>query len=121
MGTIPANTPFIFKTASNQTINGKSFANVVVVEPTVEDGDNKVAVAADGCTFYGTYGRTFLRKTNDKTWINDQLVTGKTDTSTETGATFLNPYAAYLSLGNADARIYVEDLNSDGTTAIAEC
>ena len=118
MGTIPANTPFIFKTASNQTINGKSFANVVVVEPTVEDGDNKVAVAADGCTFYGTYGRTFLRKTNDKTWINDQLVTGKTDTSTETGATFLNPYAAYLSLGNADARIYVEDLNSDGTTAI---
>ena len=117
MGNIPANTPFIFKTAGNTTINEKSFVNVLIVKPTVAAGDNKVAVEADGCTFYGTYGRTFIRKDNDKTWINDVLVTGATATEGE-GATHLNPYAAFLSLDNPKARIYVEDVNEDGTTAI---
>ena len=118
MGKIPANTPFIFKTATDETINGKTFTGVQIVKPKVATDDNKVGVAADGCTFYGTYGRTFLRKANDKTWINDKLVTGKTETAEETGATFLYPYAAFLSLDDPEARIFIEDINEDGTTAI---
>ena len=119
MGNIPANTPFIFKTADNTTINTKSFANVLIVKPEVATDDNKVGVQADGCTFYGTYGRAFLRPDNDKTWINDVLVTGANTDKTAANATYLYPYAAFLSLDDPNARIFVEDFEN-GVTAIKE-
>ena len=119
MGNIPANTPFIFKTADNKTINTKQFANVLIVKPEVATDDNKVGVQADGCTFYGTYGRAFLRPDNDKTWINDVLVTGANTDKTAANATYLYPYAAFLSLDDPNARIFVEDFEN-GVTAIKE-
>ena len=119
MGNIPANTPFIFKTADNTTINTKEFANVLIVKPEVSTDDNKVGVQADGCTFYGTYGRAFLRPDNDKTWINDVLVTGANTDKTAANATYLYPYAAFLSLDDPNARIFVEDFEN-GVTAIKE-
>ena len=119
MGTIEANTPFLIKTTKEVSLDGRHINNVLVSVPAGSSADEPVASkAAQGCTFYGTYNTTFLRKTNDKTWVNDKLVTGKTETAAETGATFLYPLAAYLSLDNADARIYIEDINEDGTTAI---
>ena len=119
MGTIEANTPFLIKTAEEVSLNNLVINNVLVSVPAGSSATAPVASkAAQGCTFYGTYNTTFLRKTNDKTWVNDKLVTGKTETAAETGATFLYPLAAYLSLDNADARIYIEDINEDGTTAI---
>ena len=119
MGNIPANTPFIFKTAGNTTINTKQFANVLIVKPEVATDDNKVGVQADGCTFYGTYGRAFLRPDNDKTWINDVLATGANADKTAANATYLYPYAAFLSLDDPKARIFVEDFEN-GVTAIKE-
>ena len=119
MGNIPANTPFIFKTADNKTINTKQFANVLIVKPEVATDDNKVGVQADGCTFYGTYGRAFLRPDNDKTWINDVLATGANADKTAANATYLYPYAAFLSLDDPKARIFVEDFEN-GVTAIKE-
>ena len=121
MGTIEANTPFLIKTTKEVSLDGLVINNVLVSVPAGSSADEPVASkAAQGCTFYGTYNTTFLRKTNDKTWINDKLVTGKTDTAAEDQATYLYPLAAYLSLDNANARIFIEDINDNGTTAIKE-
>ena len=111
MGAIPANTPFLIKTAAEVDLNTITAANVKIVAPT---GDEVTGATYNGVTFMGIY--------HDKADLEDGEMTIKTDKKyygARTGAN-LRPFEAYLTGVTVGARIFIEDLDENGTTAIKE-
>ena len=111
MGTIPANTPFLVKTAEEVDMNQVVIRDVVVKKSST----NKpvIDLSAKGVKFYGLYVAKTGLAANERTVSNDTWII---DNSKAT----LKPLAAYLETENAGARIFVEDLDENGTTAIKE-
>ena len=111
MGTIPANTPFLVKTSEEVDMNEVTFEGVVVKKSATNKPS--IALTDKGVTFYGLYIAKSGLTANERTVSNDTWIT---DNSKAT----LMPLAAYLETANANARVFVEDIDEDGTTAIKE-
>ena len=111
MGTIPANTPFLVKTSEEVDMNEVTFEDVVVKKS--DTNKPVIALTEKGVKFYGLYIAKSGLTANERTVSNDTWIK---DNSKAT----LLPLAAYLETTNANARIFVEDLDENGTTAIKE-
>ena len=111
MGTIPANTPFLVKTSEEVDMNEVTFEDVVVKKSATNKPS--IALTEKGVTFYGLYIAKSGLTANERTVSNDTWITNNSK------ATLL-PLAAYLETANANARVFVEDIDEDGTTAIKE-
>ena len=110
MGNLPANKPFLIKTSKEVHLDDVVFANVKIAAPAAEKvpGDtyggvvfmglytNKADLSATEMTIKGG------KKYNDWTGIN------------------LKPFEAYLSGITVGARLFIEDIDGNGTTAIKE-
>ena len=120
MNTIPANTPFLMKTADAKNMSDVTIADVVLVEAAttpVVNNDNNIK-------FIPLYTRTLMMENNrfpvnvtenpvDDTQ-NDHWFSGNGTSS------YLNALASYIEVPEgATARIFVEDFEN-GTTVIKE-
>ena len=120
---IPANTPFLLKAWDdiNMETTGVTFNNVEIKKPAgVADNGNLFAQDAAGNMFIGTY--TGIDGLGDGTHGNNVRVYAYGDGSLgEASATYyLRQMSAYITLMKAEARVFVEDLDENGTTVIKE-
>ena len=113
MGDIPANTPFLVKTATAVKWNEIQFPSVTISAPTEEE---QVGATATGVEFVGV----FKAKTgvgSDEIWyLND---TKYTDSPNAT----LNAFTSFLRTpgqNGEEAHIFIEDVDNSGTTVIKE-
>ena len=110
MGLIPANTPFLIKTAGEVNLNSVVFANATIDAP---DGAEVTGPSYNDVTFKGIYADKADLEEGEMTIKRTSWYYGK-----RTGAN-LRPFEAYLTGVTAGARIFIEDFEN-GTTAIKE-
>ena len=109
MGTIPANTPFLMKTAEAKNMSTVTIEDVVIVKPAswscTVTGETDAAVK-----FIGNYEKT-LMNTNNSFVVNGSWMDGN-----GTGS-YLNPLAAYVEVpaGTPAPQIYVQDIDGSVT------
>ena len=111
MGAIPANTPFLIKTAADVDLNTITAANVKIDAPT---GDEVTGATYNDVVFKGIYATKANLEAGEMTIKTDKKYYGA-----RTGAN-LRPFEAYLTGVTAGARIFIEDIDENGTTAIKE-
>ena len=117
MGTIPANTPFLLKTAEEVDLNDNT--KVVFTNVIIKDGGEIVEkTIGTSSKFIGIYN-TSVMKSTDKFAYANEWVNGNNQTDASKQVK-LAPMASYLSLSSASARIFIEDLDENGATAIKE-
>ena len=120
---IPANTPFLLKAWDdiNMETTGVTFNNVEIKKPAgVAGNGNMFAQDAAGNMFIGTY--TGIDGLGDGTHGNNVRVYsyGAGELSEASATYYLRQMSAYISLVQGNARIFVEDLDENGTTVIKE-
>ncbi|MBR1447698.1 MAG: hypothetical protein IJ588_02990 [Prevotella sp.] len=108
MSNLNANEPFLIKTAvdidlAKVKINGK-ISKVKIDDPSVTAGTVK---------FTGLYGTKADLSNTERSIIKDEWYTNHTGIN-------LRAFEAYLSGCSAKARIFIEDIDENGTTAIKE-
>ena len=124
-GTIPANEPFLLKVQGTETapgvfadvdLNTIEFTDVTITAP---DATGLESIKnGDDIEFIGVYKKHYDLVEGDKFYAWSEA--NQSDLQrVGSNATWLNPFASYWK-APAAARIFVEDLNSDGTTAIKE-
>ena len=110
MGDLPANKPFLVKASKTVNLNDLVFENVTIVAPTAEEVEG---ASYGGVTFMGLY--------TDKADLSDteRTVKGNKWYSDHIGIN-LKPFEAYLSDCAPAARVFIEDIDDNGATAIKE-
>jgi len=125
MSSIPANTPFLVKPATDVVLNYKDagetgaqngdnlveFKDVTIVAPNV-NSNGSVEKTVNDVVFYGVYEHETTLPAGASFYAG-QFWTTKDATST------MNAFASYWT-ANAGARVFVEDLDANGTTVIRE-
>ena len=120
---IPANTPFLLKAWDdiNMETTGVTFNGVTIKKAASEPNNGNMFVkdAADNY-FIGTYAG--IDGLGDGTHGQNVRVYAYSDGSLNTaGATYyLRQLSAYIALKQAAARVFVQDLDENGTTVIKE-
>ena len=119
MNTIPANTPFLMKTADAKNMSDVTINEVVLVEaattPVVNNDNNIKFIPLYTRTQMKSTDRFPVNATDDVAWL-----VGNDEAATSTDAVFLRPLASFIQVPEgATARIFVEDFEN-GTTAIKE-
>ena len=113
MGNIPANTPFLIKTATSVKWNEISFPSVVIEAPTEEE---QVGATATGVEFVGVF-KAKKGVGSDEIWyLNDQKYTDSPNAT-------LNAFTSFLRTPGQpgeEARIFIEDIDDNGATVIKE-
>ena len=115
MDKIPANTPFLMKTANNKNMKDVVFNNVIVVKPATWS----ITVGEEGyAQFVGIYEKTAI---DNGLWMfPNNSADGANWIGGNTGVN-LKPLAAFVKKPSASARIFIEDLDFEtGATAIKE-
>ena len=120
---IPANTPFLLKAWDNidMETTGVTFNGVTIQKAASEDGNgNMFAKDAADNYFIGTYEG--IDGLGDGTHGQNVRVYAYGDGSLGTaGATYyLRQLSAYIALKQSGARVFVQDLDENGTTVIKE-
>lgn len=119
-GTIPANEPFLVKVQGTETaggftdvdLNNITFTGVEITDPEAAT----VTLSHDGINFIGVYEQKHALEAGDKFYAGTAA-----DKPYEVGtaATTLSPFASYWN-APAGARVFVEDIDENGVTAITE-
>ena len=120
---IPANTPFLLKAWDDIDMEneGVSFTGVKIQKPAgVEGNGNMFATDVAGNMFIGTYEG--ILNLGDGTHGNNIRVYsyGAGELGEASATYYLRQMSAYISLVQGNARIFVEDLDENGTTVIKE-
>ena len=110
MGNLPANKPFLIKTSKEVHLDDVVFEGVEIADPAAKE------VAGDtygGVVFMGLYtNKADLSAT-------EMTIKGGKKYNKWTGIN-LKPFEAYLSGITVGARLFIEDIDGNGTTAIKE-
>ena len=114
MNTIPANTPFLIKTEKDVALGNQVTINGVRI--TDPGSANPTKVVEGKVTMTGCYAATPI---TNKDWFFFQG-TWMCGAESTTNPTILPATMAYWTPAGVNARVFVEDLNEDGTTAIKE-
>ena len=113
MGEIPANTPFLVKTATDVKWNEITFPSVEITAPTKEE---QVGATATDVEFVGVF-KAKKGVDDDEIWyLNDQKYIASPNIT-------INAFSAFLRTPEQDAenaRIFIEDIDDNGTTVIKE-
>ena len=113
MGEIPANTPFLVKTATDVKWNEITFPSVEITAPTKEE---QVGATATDVEFVGVF-KAKKGVADDEIWyLNDQKYIASPNIT-------INAFSAFLRTPEQDAenaRIFIEDIDDNGTTVIKE-
>ena len=120
---IPANTPFLLKAWDDIDMenDGVTFNNVEITKPAgVAGNGNLFAQDAAGNMFIGTY--TGIDGLGDGTHGNNVRVYsyGAGELGEASATYYLRQMSAYITLMEAGARVFVQDLDENGTTVIKE-
>ncbi len=120
---IPANTPFLLKAWDDIDMEneGVSFTGVKIQKPAgVEGNGNMFATDVAGNMFIGTYEG--ILNLGDGTHGNNIRVYsyGAGELGEASPTYYLRQMSAYISLVQGNARVFVEDLDENGTTVIKE-
>ena len=114
MDMIPANTPFLVKTEKNvNVLDNILIKKVCIVDP---KSANPKKVVEGKVTMVGCYENTPITK-NDHFFFQGTWMNGA---DSETAPTILPATMAYWTPADPKARIFVEDLDENGATAIKE-
>jgi hypothetical protein len=125
MSSIPANTPFLVKPATDVVLNYKNdgsadaqdkdnlveFKDVTIVAPNVNP-NGSVEKNVNDVIFYGVYKRDTTLPAGASFYAGQFYTTDAANTP-------MNAFASYWT-ANAGARVFVEDLDANGTTVIRE-
>ena len=110
MGELPANKPFLIKTSKAVNLN-----DVVFVDATIED---PAAEIVDGASFNGVTFKGLYTSKADLA-ADEMTIKGGKKYYEWTGIN-LKPFEAFVKGATAGARIYIEDIDDNGATAIKE-
>ena len=122
-GTIPANEPFLVKVQGTETTPGSgeftdinlntiTFTGVEITDPEAAT----VTLSHDGINFIGVYEQKHALEAGDKFYAGTDA---DKPYEVSTAATTLSPFASFWS-APAGARVFVEDIDENGVTAIKE-
>ena len=109
MGTIPANTPFLMKTAEAINTSDVTIEDVQIVKPATWT----VTVGEEGAPqFVGLYERTEI---SNALWSFPSNAADGANWVGGASGVYLNPLAAYLVKVEANAPIFIEDIEGNTT------
>ena len=119
-GTIPANEPFLVKVQGTETpdgfedidLNTITFTDVEITDPEAAT----VTLSHDGINFIGVYEQKHALEAGDKFYAGTPA---DKPYEVQTAPTTLSPFASFWS-APAGARVFVEDIDENGVTAITE-